>query len=75
MIWWIIACIATVFFVISIYSEGCCPNGGWHNWVYKKHECYGEVEPTSYMYGKYKYVKKYKKKYICKKCGQIKWEE
>ena len=39
------------------------------------HKCYGEAEPTSYdMGGIYTYEAKCKK-YICEKCGEIKWEE
>lgn len=78
MIWWIIGVVAIAVIAISIYSEAHCPKGGCHDWVYEgteMHECYSEAEPTSYdMGGKYRYVTKCKK-YICKKCGQIKWKE
>lgn len=78
MIWWIIGSIAIVIIACGIYSEAHCPKGGCHDWMYEgteMHECHGEAEPTSYdMGGKYRYVANCKK-YICKKCGQIKWEE
>lgn len=78
MIWWIIGGITIALFVCGIYREVHCPKGGCHDWMYggtEMHELYGEAEPTSYdMGGKYSYMAKCKK-YVCKKCGQIKWEE
>ena len=78
MIWWIIGGITVAIIVCGIYCKEHCSKGGWHHWVYKgteMHKCYGEAEPTSYdMVGIYTYEVKCKK-YICEKCGEIKWEE